>query len=93
MHITTKTRQQLAVLFFFPILNQRKVSVPECANVRKKMGVPEALLSPVRAGMQTLPYLKNVSSDVVPQGPAKAVQYVQHFLLLQNTEEPVQQDL
>lgn len=59
--------------------------------------MPKALLSPLRAGpdtgIQILPYLKNISSDVVPQSPAQAMQYVQHFLLLQNTEEPVQQDL
>lgn len=38
-------------------------------------------------------YLQYVAPDIVPQGPAQAVQYVEHLLLLQNTEQTVQQDL
>lgn len=37
--------------------------------------------------------LQYVASDVVSQGPAQAVQDVQHLLLLEHGEEAVQQDL
>lgn len=44
-------------------------------------------------GLTSSPYLQDVPPDVVTQGPAQAVQDVQHLLLLQDAEETVQQDL
>lgn len=78
--------------------NQKQMCMPGPVRGRKETRLATALTQALQelapdTSRSVLPYLQDVPPDVVPQSPAQAMQDVQHLLLLQDTEETVQQDL